>query len=131
MYNFLFNFFYRYYKQKKELIFKESAALNVALAIVFQSFCIIAIFRYYFGINLFPIKQYSVDYFTNKWHFAPYMLIYLAVFVIYYTDKRAIKIVSKYPEDYKFMTIRNVILVFTIMFLPLIVGLIIFKVKGN
>jgi len=43
----------------------------------------------------------------------------------FYTRKRVMRIINKYPEDYEVLTLKNIALVFIIMILPIILGAII------
>lgn len=78
--------------------------------------------KYIAGIDILPIKFSSRDYFINKVYLMPFMILNGFSFLMFYTQKRAIVIVSKYPKDYKVITFKNIVLVFLIMIVPLIIG---------
>jgi hypothetical protein len=122
MYNFIFNFFYRYHKKGKDFSPRFTAAGAVAITIFFQLFLVANIITFFTGVNLAG-KPFSQDYFTNKLYWMPFVLVYLYLFVLYYTHKRAMAIVNKYPKDYKVVTLKNILLVLLIMIVPLIIGI--------
>lgn len=121
LYDFIFNFFYRYHKKRKDFSPRFTAAGAVAITGFFHLFLIANIVTYFTSVNLAG-KPFSQDYFTNKLYLLPAGVIYVYAFVLFYTHKRAMAIVNKYPQDYNVVTIRNVLLVFLIMIAPLIVG---------
>jgi hypothetical protein len=122
MYNFIFNFFYRYHKKGRSFGPRSTAASAVGMTIFFQFFCIMAAVNFFTGTNLAG-TPFSDDYFINKLYLMPFALGYFLLFVLYYTHKRAMAIVNKYPEDYKVITIKNVLSVLLIMFVPLLIGI--------
>jgi hypothetical protein len=121
MYNFIFNFFYRYHKQGKSFSPRFIAACAVSTTVFFQLFFIANIFTFLTGINLVGIP-FSQDYFTNKLYWMPFAVVYGYLFILYYTHKRAMAIINKYPKDYKVVTIKNVLLVLLIMIAPLLIA---------
>ena len=123
MYNFIFNFFYRYHKQGRSVGPRGTAALAVAITVFCHLFMIWTGIRYFTGINIFPIKNYSDDYFTNKMFFAPFMLVYGFIFIKYYSHKRPMAVVNRYPKDYRVITLENVLLVIIISIVPLLMGI--------
>lgn len=122
MYNFIFNFFYRYHKKGRSFGPGSTAALAVAITIFFQIFCLGAAINFFTGLNMAG-KALSDDYFTNKLYLMPFMMAYGLVFILFYTHKRSRAIVTKYPKDYKVITVKNVLLVLLIMIVPLLVGI--------
>ncbi|TAE08320.1 MAG: hypothetical protein EAZ47_09465 [Bacteroidetes bacterium] len=122
MYNFIFNFFYRYHKKGKDFSPRFTAAGAVAITIFFHLFLVVNIITYFTGFNLAG-KPFSQDYFINKLYMLPFGLVYLYSFVLFYTHKRAMAIVNKYPQDYKVITFKNVLLVLLIMIVPLLIGI--------
>jgi hypothetical protein len=122
MYHFIFNFFYRYHKQGRSFSPRFIAACAVSTTVFFQLFLMANIITFFTGVNLAG-KPYSQDYFTNKLYWMPFVIVYGYLFILYFTHKRAMDIVNKYPEDYKVLTIRNVLLVLLIMIAPLLVGI--------
>lgn len=122
MYDFIFNFFYRYHKKGKDFSPRYTAAGAVAITIFFHFFLLANIITYLTGFNLAG-KPFSQDYFTNKLYMIPFGLVYLYAIVLYYTHKRAMAIVNKYPNDYKAITLKNILFVLLIMILPLIIGI--------
>ncbi|MCU0423506.1 MAG: hypothetical protein MUC81_11910 [Bacteroidia bacterium] len=122
MYSFIFNFFYRYHKKGRSFGPRSTAALAVAITVFFQLFCLATAIKFFTGVNLAG-KEFSDDYFTNKLHLMPFMMLYGLIFILYYTHKRAMAIVNKYPQDYKVVTIKNVLLVLLIMIVPLLIGI--------
>jgi hypothetical protein len=123
MYNFIFNFFYRYHKQGKSFGPRSTAALAVGTTVFFQFFMLWNGIKYFTGINIFPVKAFSQDYFTNKLYMMPFAIVIAYLFTFYYTHKRAMAIVNKYPKDYKVVTLKNVLLVLLIMIVPLLIGI--------
>lgn len=122
MYNFIFNFFYRYHKRFRDFSPRLTASLAVGITIFFHLFMIANIVTFFTGIN-FAGKPFSQDYFTNKLYWMPFAMVYGYIFVLYYNHKRAMKIVNKYPEDYKVITFKNILLVLLIMIVPLLIGI--------
>ena len=123
MYNFIFAFHYLLFKKLKNTTARSMAATFVALTLFFHFFLIWNSLRFFTGINILSIKSFSQDYFTNKLYLLPIAFIYDYLFVLFYTHKRAMTIVNKYPKDYKVVTIKNALLVFIIMIVPLLVGI--------
>jgi hypothetical protein len=121
MFNFIFNFFYRYHKKGGTTDPKTSAAIAVAITASFHIFLLANVIYYYTGIKIFG-NGYQHDYFYNKLHYLPFAILYVYGFTWYYNHKRAINIVSRWPKDYRVITFKNIILIFIIMFLPLIIG---------
>ena len=117
MYDFIFNFFYRYYKRRQDTQARTRAALAVGLTISFHVMCAGVILRHYGLISLG--KPLSEDYMTNKMMMLPYGLVISYLFTWYYSHKRATAIVNKWPKDYEVLTVRNVALVALIMLGPL------------
>lgn len=122
MYNFIFNFFYRYHKRERSFGPRSTAALAVAITVFFQFFCLGTMIRFFTGVNLVG-KALSEDYFTNKLYLMPFMMVYGLMFILFYTHKRAMAIVNKYPKDYKLITVKNILLVLLIMIAPLLIGI--------
>lgn len=122
MYKFIFNFFYRYHKIRKDFSPRFTAASAVAVTVFFHLFLVMSITKYYTGVNLAG-KPFSQDYFTNKIYLLPFGIVYLYSFILFFNHKRAMQIVNNYPENYKVITIKNVLLVLLIMILPLLVGI--------
>lgn len=122
MYDFIFNFFYRYHKNQRDFSPRFTAAIAVAITIFFQLFMIANIITYFTGVVLGG-KPFSQDYFTNKLYYTPFMIAYGLFFVLFYSHKRAMSIVNKYPKDYKAVTIKNVLLILLIMIVPLLLGI--------
>ena len=123
MYNFIFNFFYRYHKKGRSFGPRSTAALAVALAIFFQLFCLGSVIKFFTGINIAG-KALSEDYLTNKLYLIPFMMVYGLVFILFYTHKRAMAIVNDFPKDYKVITIKNVLLVLLIIIVPWLLGVL-------
>jgi hypothetical protein len=123
MYNFIFAFHYLLFKKLKNNTAKSMAATFVALTFFIQFFLIWNSLRFFTGLNILPIKSLSQDYFTNKLYFLPLAFIYDYLFVLFYTHKRAMAIVNKYPKDYKVLTLKNLLLVLLIMIAPLFIGI--------
>ena len=122
MYNFIFNFFYRYHKKNRDFSPRFTASAAVAITIFFHLFLIANIITYFTGINLAG-KPFSENYFTNKLYMLPFGLIYLYSFVLFYTHKRAMRIVNKYPQNFKVLTLENILFVLLIMIVPLLIGI--------
>jgi len=122
MYNFIFNFFYRYHKKRKDFSPRFTAAGAVAVTIFFHLFLVANIVTYFTDRNLAG-KPLSQDYFSNKIIMLPFGLVYLYSFVLFYTHKRAMSIVNKFPQDYEVLTFKNVLLVLLIMIVPLLIGI--------
>ncbi len=123
MYNFIFAFHYLFFKKFKNNTSRSMAASFVAVTIFFHFFLVWNSLRYFTGINILPIKSFSQDYFTNKLYLLPLAFVYDYLFVLYYTHKRAMAIVNKYPKDYKVVTLKNVLFVLLIMIVPLLIGI--------
>ncbi len=123
MYNFIFLFHYLFFKKFKIDIYRSMAASFVAITIFFQFFMVWNSLKYFTGIDILPIKPFSQNYFTNKLYLLPIAIVYDYLFVLYYTHKRAMAIVNKYPKDYKVLTLKNVLLVLLIMIVPLFIGI--------
>ena len=121
MYNFIFALHYFFFKKYKVTTHRSLAASSVALTVFCQIFFVANIITFFSGVT-FACKPFSNDYFTNKLYLLPLAFVYDYLFVLYFTHKRAIAIVNKYPKDYKVMTLKNVSLVFLIMIVPLLVG---------
>jgi hypothetical protein len=119
MYDFVFNFMYRYHKKGNSSHYRGTAAGAVAITVLFQLLCLGAILRHYGILDLG--RPLSEDYFTNKMLMLPYALGYLYLFVWFYSHKRALAIVNKWPKDYDVLTLRNVGLVTLIMLGPVFV----------
>lgn len=129
MYNFIFNFFYRYFKKSDSASYRTSAALSVGITIFFQLFLLANVFTFFTGINLSP-GSFSQDYMTNKLCLMPIAMLYLLIFELYYNHKRAKVIVNKYPKDYRLLSLKNILGVFFIMLAPLIVGIIFLEFRN-
>ena len=112
-----FNFHYRCFKSRQNIQARTNAALAVGLTISFHVMCAGVILRHYGLISLG--KPLSEDYVTNKMMMLPYALIITYLFTWYYSHKRAMAIVNKWPKDYEVLTVRNVALVALIMLGPL------------
>lgn len=123
MYNFIFNFFYRYHKKGRSFSPRFIGACAVSITVFFQFFLLWNGIKYFTGFNIFPIKSYNQDYFINKLLYMPFMIVYGYLFILYYTHKRAMTIVNKYPQGYKVVTLKNVLLVLLIMIAPLLIGI--------
>ena len=123
MYNFIFYFFYSYHKKGRSYGPRETAGLAVALTIFLHFFMLWTGVKFFTGINIFPIKKFSDDYFTNKLFFMPFMMAFGFLVVKYYNHKRAMQIINKYPKDYKVVTLRNVLLVILIAIVPLLISI--------
>lgn len=122
MYDFIFNFFYRYHKRGRSFGPRSTAALAVAITTVFQIFCLVAVILFFTGFNIAG-KPISHDYLTNKLYLMPFMMAYGLIFILYYNHKRAMTVVNKYPKDYKLITAKNIFLVLIIMIAPLLIGI--------
>jgi hypothetical protein len=121
MYNFIFNFFYRYHKKGNSINPRFIATGAVAITMFFQLFLLANIYTYITGINLAG-APFSEDYHTNKLCLIPFGIIYLAPFVLFYSRKRTKAVLDKYPENYRFMTFTNIMLVLLVMLAPLFIG---------
>lgn len=122
MYDFIFNFFYRYHKKNRDFSPRLTAAISVATTIFFQLFMIVNVFTFFTKINILG-KPFSQDYFTNKLYYLPFAMLYGYSFVLFYTHKRAMRIVNKYPQNFKVLTLENILLVLLIMIVPLLIGI--------
>jgi hypothetical protein len=98
------------------------AASFVAITFFIHFFMFWNSILYFTGINILPIKPFDQDYLTNKLYLLPIAFFYDYLFVLFYTHKRAMAIVNKYPQDYEVITLKNVVLVLLIMILPLLIG---------
>ena len=119
MFNFIFNFFYRYHNRSRGGHSRTIAALAVGLTIFLQVLCLTIILQHYGFIELG--KPLSEDYFTNKMLMLTFGLALSYLPTWYYSHKRAMIIVNKWPKDYEALTVRNVSLVALIMLGPLLV----------
>ncbi|MBU6123082.1 hypothetical protein [Hymenobacter siberiensis] len=127
MYDFVFNFIYRYHKKGKTSQYRATAASAVAMTVLFQLLCLGAILRHYGLIDLG--KPLSADYATNKLLMLPLVLAYYYLFIWFYSHKRAVAIVNQWPKDYDVLTARNIGLVSLIMLGPLFVMIAILKLS--
>lgn len=118
MYNFIFNWMYRYHKQGGNIVYRGTAALAVGITVLFHIFLLIKIILVLMG-RKFTLK-FSDDYYTNKTYWMPFMFLFFCGFLYYYSHKRAIKIVYSYSKEYKLHTLRNYILISVISILPLL-----------
>ena len=118
MYDFIFNFHYRYFKRRQNSQARTNAALAVGLTIFFHMMCLGVVLRHFGFISLG--KPLSEDYVTNKMMMLPYGLLISYLFTWYYSHKRAMAIVTKWPKDYEVLTVRNVALVALLMLGPLL-----------
>ena len=80
--------------------------------------CLGVVLRHFGFISLG--KPLSEDYVTNKMMMLPYGLLISYLFTWYYSHKRAMAIVTKWPKDYEVLTVRNVALVALLMLGPLL-----------
>jgi hypothetical protein len=123
MYNFIFAFHYFFFKKFKNTTHRSMAASFVAITFFIHFFMFWNSILYFTGINILPIKPFDQDYLTNKLYLLPIAFFYDYLFVLFYTHKRAMAIVNKYPQDYEVITLKNVVLVLLIMILPLLIGI--------
>jgi len=123
MYNFIFSFHYLFFKKFKNNTSRSIAASFVAITIFFHFFLFWNSLRYFTGVDILPVKSFSQDYFINKLYLLPLAFFFDYLFVLYYTHKRAMAIVNKYPKDYKVVTLKNVLFVLLIMIAPLLIGI--------
>ena len=129
MYKFIFNFFYRYFKKRRDFGARFSASLIVFSTVFFQFTCIASFVRLLTGFNIFG-KGFSEDYFTNKLCLMPFGFVLAYVFVFYYSQKRAMSIVNEYPNDYNIYTIKNILLVILILVVPLLLTILFIKLQS-
>ena len=121
IYDFVFNFFYRYHKQGKTTQPRINAALAVGITIGSHVFTALSILRY-FGIKVLG-PPLSDDYFTNRMLMMPFALLATYMITWFYSHKRAMAIVNKWPKDYDVLTLKNVLAVALLMFGPLLIGI--------
>ena len=117
MYHFIFNFFYRYHKGGSNG--RITAALAVALTLFVHIFLLSMFILHFTGYNIWG-KPLSSDYFTNKLYLMPFALVYGLLFVLYYNPKRSLAVINKWPEDYKYFSIKNIFWVILIAIVPLV-----------
>lgn len=124
MYKFLFNFYYRYHDNGElASVPGFTAILAVGSAALFQLFLPLGVVSHFTETNLLV-----------EWVGKPYQPLYVVVglaifympFFIYYNKKRIAQILNSYPENYKVLTLRNVLLVFLIHFGPLIMSIFLY-----
>lgn len=121
MYNFLFNFYYRYHNNGSPVSAPQfTAILAVASAVAFQVFFFLSLFEFTTGSRMFSASVRGQT--MNTTNFVLAMAAYIGLFSLYYNKERTLKVLRKYPENYKAVTITNVFLVFLIHLLPLIAG---------
>ena len=123
MYNFIFAFHYLYFKRFNIHTCRSMAASFVALTFFIHFFLVWNSLVFFFGAGFLPIKPFSLDYFINKLYLLPLAFVYDYLFVLYFSHKRAMAIVNKYPKDYNLFTFKNLFLVFLIMIAPLLMGI--------
>jgi hypothetical protein len=122
MYNFIFSFFYWYFNKRNDITPRFSAALTVALTVFFHLFLFANIITFFTGINLAG-KPFSQDYSTNKLYLMPFGLVYVYSFVFFYNRKRTMAILSKYPTNYNWISVKNILLILLIMIVPFLLGI--------
>jgi hypothetical protein len=122
MYNFIFSFFYRYFNKRNDLTPRFSAALAVALTVFFHLFLFANLITFFTDINLAG-KPFSQDYSINKLYLMPFGIVYVYSFVFFYNRKRAMAILSKYPTNYKWISVKNILLILLIMIMPFLLGI--------
>jgi hypothetical protein len=103
------------------LEYRSTAALAVGVTVFFHLLLFVNILTFFTGLRL-PVKSFSEDYFTNKVYLMPFAMAYGYFFIVYYSHKRAMAIVTKYPKDYKVITFKNFLTVLLIMIVPLIIS---------
>lgn len=98
------------------------AASFVFITQVAQCFLIFAVIKKIGGLN-YPV--FSDIYLINKIIMIPFMLIWLFL-VNYYYKKRFDKIVSLFKDE-SIITFRNTIIVFSLLLIPIFIGIILLQ----
>lgn len=118
MYNFIFNWIYRYHEKGGNTVNRETASGAVALTILIHVFLILKIIEICFEVNF----SYNLtdSYSTNKILLFPFGLVYFSLFSWFYTKKRAIRIVKNYKENYQLYTVINFMWLCIMVVVPLV-----------
>lgn len=123
MYDFIFNYFYRLSKKRESSGHRSNAALAVGLAFFGHLFLVWNALKFFFDVNILPFKPLSKDYFYNKLMLMPFALFLGYLFIIFYSHKRAIKIVDSFPTDYNVFSFVEILKVIAIKVVPFLLGI--------
>lgn len=123
MYNFVFWFFYKYFKWKDKDDSTLIPSAFVILTLTFHLMLILSMLRYYTDINidLMPWGK-SLNYGQRKYLGIPFVILLFFLVWFFYYRKRASKILAKY-EGKKPFTIKNILLIILIMVMPLLISI--------
>ena len=126
MYDFIFYFFYKYFQRTNDSIPRYRAILAVATAVGFHLFCVISIIKYFTDLN---ISRFHPGYLQNKLFFTPFILALILVIYFRYNKSRTDLILrNKEKEGKAVFNVKNIILVFVIIVMPLIIGILFINV---
>jgi len=119
MYNFVYYFFYRYFKDKGNDTYKFMASSSVFLTVLFHFITILRIIEISFKVVL-PRYVFYKDYLNNKMAYFPVVFILIFVFYFFYNKKRVDHIVNTYPKDFDIYSVKSIVKILLICLLPLL-----------
>ncbi|MBO9633952.1 MAG: hypothetical protein J7578_12620 [Chitinophagaceae bacterium] len=128
MYNFIFWFFYCYFKWKKGFESISTAAAIVGLAMVLHVLFLYTLIRFLTGFSIGTIGD-ALGYGQRKFILLPFVLLFQYLVYLLYYKKRGVFILEM-NKGKKFSDLKNTLAAGCLIVIPLI-GIIVFTKLAN
>lgn len=124
MYNFIFYFYYKYFKKRNDFDPIFSAKVGLTSTIAFHIFFLLVIFKYFLDVS---IPRFHESYAINKAYLIPVVILQLIIVLVIYNKKRTRRIIQQYELEEKIFSIKNILFIIFINVFPLLIGIYLLK----